>query len=110
MVKGRKKKPQTPISRKDARAFEKSRSDKARKIDECKTSKNVLDEPTQEWMNAPGKSDVKGIDHPHTKKIKPYKRAKKGERGSADKPIGVKSHFRGKKPGAKCGALGAKKE
>jgi len=101
MAKKRSKKKSTTVPMKAARDFEKSRSLKARKIDECKRNENMLPKPTQEWMLNPDKSDVLGIDEPHTKKLKGYSRAKKGDKGG-EKVIPVKSHFRGKKPGANC--------
>jgi hypothetical protein len=52
------------ISREEAqKAFDK-RSDRSKALDKAKTSKNLKQEPDEEWKEDPSRSDVQGIDTP----------------------------------------------
>lgn len=110
-----KKKSDQPISMKEARDFNAGKIPNREGIyktlgsikrDNCATAKKVYDKPNEAWLERPDLSDVKGIDEPH-KRVKPYKRAKKGKKGGK-KSVQVKGHYVTPKPGTPCAAKPSK--
>lgn len=59
-----------------ARQFNESRSNRAKAMDKSLQHKKQKSQPDKAWMNRPGRSDVKGIDHKSQDRKK--KKKKKG--------------------------------